>query len=190
MCNGNAVTQDGYAGTIPIPDADYTLMYPIRPVLLLRYCFCMVIFAGNVHAEIYRWVDENGIVNYTQRKPGSVDATLVRGTSKPRTSQTSIEKNAPARSDQSEEDTQLNLTEEQQEMYEALQNREAERQEQISRIRVSNCKRSKALLARLTANSRISIRSSDGDQRSLPDEERNQRIGDVQRSIATNCAPS
>jgi hypothetical protein len=190
MRSGKAITQDDYAGTIRIPHADYTLMLPIRPVLWLCYCFCIVIFAGNVHAEIYRWVDENGIMNYTQRKPANVDATLVRGTSKPRTSQISIEENVPVNSDQSEEDTQLNLTEEQQEMYETLQNREAERQEQVARIRVSNCKRSKALLARLTANSRISIRSSDGDQRNLPDEERTQRIGEVQRSIATNCDPT
>ncbi len=162
-------------------------MSRIRLVFSLCISVFIMVITGNVYAEIYRWVDKDGVVNFTQKKPADRDATVVRGSPQPRTLQSSVEENAPASIDQREEVSQLNLTADQQEMYEALKNTEAERQAEIERIRISNCKRSRALLARLTANSRISIRSSDGAERNLPDEERTRRIADVQQGIAINC---
>ena len=41
--------------------------------MLLRFCFLMFIYMGlfgtNAHAEIYRWVDENGKVHFSDEKP-------------------------------------------------------------------------------------------------------------------------
>lgn len=133
-------------------------------------------------ASVYRWVDENGVVNYTQLKPEGVDAELVsadtgrRVVSNPRPAAETIgRQDAPP------------LTEKQQDMLSDLQAAERERQAEIARVREANCEAAHDQLRQLTSRGRIRVVGNDGVERVMPDEERQQRIADAQRAVAANC---
>ena len=79
------------------------------------------------------------------------------------------------------------MNEDQQEMLRELQTAEADRQEQVARIRQDNCDRSRRVLNNLTAKDRVRVRDDNGIERSLPEDERQQRIADAQRGIVEFC---
>ena len=136
---------------------------------------------GSAQAEVYRWVDENGVVNFSQHKPEGRAARSVD----PRGSKPARRPVDPASS--AEEASQPKLSENQQQMLNELKAREAERQAQLAEIRRDNCEKSRNLLQRLTATARIRVRGEDGQERVLPDEELQARISEAQEGIATNC---
>ncbi len=135
-------------------------------------------------AAVYRWVDENGVVNYTQLKPEGVDAELVSDTGQ-RTPAAQPTRPAPAIPDTDQGQT---LTEEQQQMLSDLQAAEQARQAEIARVREANCQEARDLLQRLTSRGRIRIAGPDGEERVMPEEERQRRIDEAQRAIVANCS--
>ena len=187
---GQAVAKDSYVRIPPTKIMESTLMLRDRTILSLCYGALLVLVAGNLHAEIYRWVDDEGVVNFTQRKPSNVEVDIIGKPANTRPPQTYAEPVTPSVAQSDQQENRLKLTAEQREMYAALQEKEADRQAQISKISTSNCKRSKALLQRLSTSGRINIRAADGNERILPDEERAQRIAEIQRGIVVNCASS
>lgn len=140
-------------------------------------------------AAVYRWVDENGVVNYTQLKPEGVDAELVSGDTGRRTPATRPARPAPAipATDQGADQGQT-LTEEQQRMLSDLKAAEQARQAEIARVRETNCQEARDLLQRLTSRGRIRITGPDGEERAMPEEERERRIDEAQRAIVANCS--
>lgn len=136
-------------------------------------------------AAVYRWVDENGVVNYTQLKPEGVDAELVSGDTGQRKPAAQPARPAPAipATDQGQ-----TLTEEQQQMLSDLQAAEQARRAELARVREANCQEARDLLQRLTSRGRIRIAGPDGEERVMPEEERQRRIDEAQRAIVANCS--
>jgi len=138
-------------------------------------------------ADIYRWVDANGVVNYTQQKPRGIEAELVSGPSNTRA--------AVAQAPQAQRPTaqpgsaaQPTLNEDQQGMLRDLQAAEEARQQELVRVREDNCTRARSVLARLTAKGRIRVRGDDGEYRIMNEEERQSRISEAQEGVALNCS--
>jgi hypothetical protein len=131
-------------------------------------------------ADIYRWVDDNGVVNYTQQKPRHVDAELV-------SSKHGSAEAPPAARPKPETPAQPELDEKQQRLLQELQAAEATRRQEVAEARADNCLRARNLLERLTTKSRIKVRGDDGQVKVLPEEERQQRIAEAQQGIAVNC---
>lgn len=132
-------------------------------------------------ASVYRWVDETGVVNYTQIKPEGVPSQRVSAdTGRPFA-------NVPAAPDAAAA-PQPALTDNQQKMLEGLRAAEAARQAEVAKVREANCEQARAVLERLSARGRIRVVGDDGEQRVMPDEERQQRISQAQGSVAANCA--
>ena len=131
-------------------------------------------------ADIYRWGDENGVVNYTQQKPHGVDAEQVASRHGPGVQ-------PPAAQPKAASTPQPQLDEKQQRLLEELQAAEAARRQEMAEARADNCSRARSLLERLTTKSRIKVRGEDGQVEVLPEEERQQRIAEAQRGIAVNC---
>ena len=146
----------------------------------------LVMLMASVHAETYRWVDENGVVNYSQRKPRGVEAEVI-GSTAPAPATAAAAAPQPGVSDTPAAD---NLTAEQQEMKAELEAAELERQEQIAKIRQDNCERARRVLANLSSEGRIRIQDEQGNQRAMPEEERQQRITEAQKGIVSNCSSS
>jgi len=137
-------------------------------------------------AAVYRWVDEDGVVNYSQLKPEGVDAELVSDTGE---RQRGRDRSTPARpSAQTPPEDQQTLTESQQRMLSELQAAEQERQAEIARVREANCQEARDVLQRLSSRGRIRVVGDDGQERMMPEEERQRRIDEAQRAVAANCA--
>ncbi len=149
-------------------------------------------------ATTYRWIDNNGIVNYSERKPRGIAAELVtvldgpkrarsqaRGQAKgqARSQTTSTSPVAPSAS----ANTEANLSDVQQNMLQDLQAAEIERQGQIAVIRQDNCARSRRVLNNLSNLGRIRVTAADGSQSVLDEDQRSAKIAEAQQGIVANC---
>jgi hypothetical protein len=149
-------------------------------------------FAPSVSAdEIYRWVDDQGVVNYTQQKPRGQEAEKIQTKAGTRTKSTAATPAAasPAATGLAS-GTEKPLSAEQQKMLEDLRRAEEARQEEVARIKEHNCQRSREVLTRLTVKNRIRVADESGEYRVMPEDERQQRISEAQENIALYCAQS
>jgi hypothetical protein len=153
-----------------------------RPTVRTLITLSLALWAWAASADqVYRWVDENGVVNYTQQKPRDMDAEqLTTQSGAPRVMD---EAPAPVVSPA----TGQELSNDQQNMLEGLQAKERARKEDIVRIKQENCEKSEAVLGRLTIKNRIRIRGDDGEYRIMGEDERQERIQEAQLGIAQNC---
>jgi hypothetical protein len=143
---------------------------------------CLPMLMG---AAVYRWVDESGVVNYTQLKPEGVDAELVSADTGRRITEAARPQPAAAADDGNDEQQ---LTENQERMLADLRAAESVRQQEIAKVREANCQQARDVLERLTSRGRIRVAGDDGVERVMPEEERQERISEAQRSVAANCA--
>ena len=146
-------------------------------------CLAVFLTAFAVSADVYEWVDANGIKQYTQMQPEKgIAYTLVRSDGRRRSSAAPTAAPEPATD-------QPGLNEEQQAMLDELKASEAARQQEVARIRDDNCAKSRDLLEKLQATGRIRMRDTDGIERVMGEEERQQRVADAHQGIVTNCDP-
>ncbi len=149
---------------------------------------CLLAVSLSSVADIYRWVDKRGIVNYTQQKPNNVPSTLV-GKATPAAprfrSNASDEDTGPAVSAPS--DRQSQLSEAQQHRLAEMKVREQEEAARLAAQQEASCNRAQTVLEQLTTNNRIKIRGDDGTVRAIGDDERQARIEETQLSIAEHC---
>jgi hypothetical protein len=154
------------------------------------------IFMSSANADTYRWVDDSGVVNYSEKKPRGIAperVTKVASEGKGRSQSPAAPAAVAApvsqtvRTPSSNGGNDQNLSKEQQEMLSQLKTVESGRQQQLAKIRQDNCERSRRALDNLSANARIRVRGEDGGQRVLPEEERQQRISEAQRGVVVNC---
>jgi hypothetical protein len=132
-------------------------------------------------AEIYRWVDDAGVVNYTQLSPEGVAVERIVTSSGAPTVVVPITVEVKA------EDPDAHLSAEQKEMMKRLQATEDARQAEIARIKESNCSRAQGVLGKLNGKGRIRVRDASGNETAMPEEERQSRISEAQRDVVSNC---
>jgi hypothetical protein len=144
---------------------------------------CLPILMG---ADVYRWVDANGVVNYTQLKPAGIHSQQI-STGAAGSMMIAESGDQPAGVPGLQPDGQPELTDTQQSMLKDLQNAEQERQQEFAGAKQANCTKSRDVLDRLTRSDRIRVRDNSGGERVMDQSEREQRISDAQRGIAENC---
>jgi hypothetical protein len=139
------------------------------PFLLLTLCLPLL-----MGAEVYRWVDASGVVNYTQTKPRGVDAQQLqtRGGGPTVVSDAPAVAAVPASVGPTAGD---------------LDQSEQTRQQQVAQIKQENCSMARNILGRLTLRNRVSETDVNGETRVLPEEERQARIKEAQDAIVDNC---
>jgi hypothetical protein len=159
----------------------------VRPAIAAATVSLLVLVSVSASAdEIYRWVDENGVVNYTQQKPRDTDAeAIVTNTGSPRTVT-----DTPAPAPVTSPSTGEPLSAEQEKMLEGLRAAEQARQDEIARIKEQNCRQSRDVLSRLTLKTRIRVKGPDGEYAVMPEDERQERISAAQENIARYCVPA
>lgn len=150
-------------------------------------------------AEIYRWVDDGGVVNYTQRKPYGVAAqqisTIAGGPSRVQDLPAEQDVDQALRTGGGNDALPTGisapdgaLTDTQQQMLDGLKAAELARQAEVTRIRDANCTQARSVLERLQARaSRLRIRDEDGNETVMAEAERTRRIAEAQRGVAANC---
>lgn len=157
-----------------------------RPTIALAAALLVLASLPTAADEIYRWVDENGVVNYTQQKPRDTESeTIVTNSGAAR----KVSQPAPTPAPSSVA-TGENLSAEQEKMLEGLRAAEQARQDEIAQIKADNCQQSRDILSRLTLKNRIRVKDANGDSSVMPEDERQQRIGEAQENIVRYCVPA
>lgn len=138
-----------------------------------------VVAAADVHAEIYKWVDENGQVHFGERRPADAAAERVdvRTRRSPGTAATSNE-TQPAEEQQVRE---VPLTPEQR----------AQKRAEIERLKAAHAKRCQEARDQkfklTTGGGRVLVESEDGSVATITDEAREQRIAEADKAIEESC---
>jgi hypothetical protein len=144
----------------------------------------LALSAAPVNADnIYRWVDDNGVVNYTQQKPSGRDAEYITTASGGARAVAEAPTPAPVASTA----TGAPMNPEQEKMLEGLRAAEQSRQNEIAKLKEENCTKSRDVLARLSLKNRIRIRDENGESRVMPEDERQDRIAKAQEGVALYC---
>ena len=155
-------------------------MRAIGPFCLLALCLPLL-----MGAEVYRWVDKDGVLNYTQVKPRGVAADQIktRGAGSSAASEA-----APALSpEEAERQRLIQQLEQQARLREQLEQAEQERRQDIVQVRQENCEMARSTLEQLTVRNRVTETDASGERRVLPEEERQARIKEAQDAIVENC---
>jgi len=126
--------------------------------------------------EIYRWVDENGVVHFADR-PGSqtdakkFDVYLSQNDIKPSTASESTEPDQPSYA--------------QQQRDERAENRQqaAQRQQELDEA----CEKRRQLVARLEPKPAVLVMHDDGTTTRMDDDDRLAKLAEYKAFIAENC---
>ncbi len=150
---------------------------------MIRVCATLVLFAVSLtaNAAIYKWVDDDGVAQYSSTPPAGRDYELVRG------SQSGKSAGDPGK--------------ELQKLREKSDEIDAERTEEKSRRlqaaadadvverRKNRCERAQTNLSTLEQNTRLLLVDEDtGEERRLNEVEREAQIAQTKRDIVYYCA--
>lgn len=119
-------------------------------------------------AQIYTWVDEQGVTHFDAQPPQGREATTVV------TPSPSVDKPAAL--------PRSNAIGDQQSIDKSVKKQVAEQQTQLKAF----CEQARTNLAQLQNNPRLR-EEVDGEMRRLTDEQRQERTAEAQRQIAENC---
>ena len=160
----------------------------MRPVLRVLIAAGLAAAASLVAAEeVYRWVDENGVVHFSAMPPRNAEADIVDVGSTPAAAPVDAEP-TPEGGDTGDS----HAAADQPEMSIAQQRREerAERRFEAERARKEreiNCTRMQDAVARLEPSPRVIITDEAGNPRRLDDEQRLEALAEAKAYVAANC---
>ncbi|WP_020410248.1 DUF4124 domain-containing protein [Hahella ganghwensis] len=125
-------------------------------------------------AGVYKWTDENGVIHYSDQKPGDKSTTQLNvQTGKSSGTRQSVEQQAQ----------QLN---EQQEL-DRIKQQQAEEQAAADKIQEERCHAAKTNMETLTKRARIRIKEEGGEERYLTPEEILERRKKNQSILDEEC---
>ena len=128
-------------------------------------------------AQTYRWVDENGVVSYSQTPPPSGQAEIVNIHTAPQSGS---------------QDAQERLNKMRQQLEDRREDRKLAKEEQLKSDqekarRLQNCETARANLRKLEGLGNRLLKTPDGEYRRLTEEERQQRMQKARDNIKENC---
>lgn len=166
-------------------------------VSLIGGILLFVFSSASLAEEYYTWVDENGIVNYSERSPDGYNAQRVTRESRfgfrepqfGRRDPSQVESPAETAPAASEETTGATGSDGDEgvdpDQLIAAQKQEIEAE--LAAEREKNCRLGKQNLARLEAYARIRVRDDDGEMRYLSDAEMEQKRQESRDAIKFHC---
>lgn len=141
----------------------------------------LLALASGLHAAgndaIYKWVDDNGEVHYTQLPPQNRKYETLKQASAP------ADDPAGIRSNLKEQVDAMDKAEEKR----AEAAKEGEEQDKIQELRKDNCKIAKKNLANLHQGGNKAFMLPNGEVIRLTDDERQRRIDEANKQIEENC---
>lgn len=142
--------------------------------------FLLTIFALNAHAELKKWVDENGVVHYSDTPPAGTKVDSVRNVTGKDTAIPSA--NSKPKS-YVEREVELKKTrQEKQAASDKLAGEKAVQEE-----RQHNCTNARETLRALESGGRIATYDASGERIFLDDAAREQRAHDARAAVQANC---
>ena len=152
----------------------------IATILMAVFISTIALSAADAMAEdeIYRWVDENGVVHFGDRPDGQTGVEKI-DVPDSRISSTRASP-APAATDASQQPSYA----QQQRDERAEQHREAAEKKQAID---AGCEQRRQLVSQLEPSTRVMVRLEDGTVTRLDDNERLETLGEAKAYIAENC---
>jgi hypothetical protein len=153
--------------------------------------FFMIIFIGTLtmwapqsaaQNEVYRWVDENGVVHFGDRAPEQKDAEKI---SIPQSHGISAQPSAdPAAVDPTDaQDPQPSVAQQ-------LRDERAEarrKREEKAEVTAGNCTKARQVVSQLEPSPRVIVKNQDGEVTRMDDDYRLETLGKAKAFIAENC---
>lgn len=142
---------------------------------------------------IYKWTDENGVVHFGSQPPQAKqqeedDVEVVRKPKSKRYKQWQAEQEALKAEKQAADGNREEETAEDEPADPEQQPQQNEAPSQAEQaVRAQRCRMARENLQELTTHSRVREVGADGQMRVLPEEERQQRIAQMQQTIRDNC---
>ena len=156
----------------------------ISRALWLALMSAILFLSGVVHADLYRWVDENGKVHYTDTPPPS-NARKSKRIQAPAGGGTSADVEDRAQEAPSYVEKEAEFRKRQAEKAEQQAVRDREKQE--AEARKSNCEAARSQLAGLQAGGRIARYNAQGERVILDEQEIQAGIANAQKEINAAC---
>lgn len=136
------------------------------------------IFAlGISSAEIYKWVDENGVTQYTQTPPPKGDFKNIKAPPKPAIAPSEAKRQLQDKVDAYDE----------RRTDAAKSDEEADKLRADTAKRQADCAQSKKNLEYFQSHSRIKYTGKDGNVTILPEEERQKKMATMRDNIKKLC---
>lgn len=144
---------------------------------LLPIFFGLLIFAVTGQTQTYRWVDENGVVSYSQTPPHSLEAETLN--IKPQSQTDSAEANRKLN----------NLRQRLEDRREdrKLAGEEAKKVQREESLHKENCASARANLGKMEGLGSRLLKTSDGKYLRLTEEERQKRLQAAKEQIKIYC---
>ncbi len=146
----------------------------------LRYGCVALLFSCIIfplQAEVYKWVDDDGQIHYSQTPPAQQEAIIVKTQKGPKTT--------PEQSSQAVE--QLINEQEQRQQEQASQQQQQMDARQQAEMAAKNCQIAKDNLQQYLDNPNTRIKQDDGTVVRIDEDERQKRIKEYRRDINTFC---
>lgn len=131
-------------------------------------------------AEVYKWVDSEGVTHYSQQPP---EAGTAKEIPVPRPAAAPADEPQPATETPAAKDRASELTDE----IRARRAEEDRQQVEADLQRAKACEKMRANLETLQTRARVRV-EEDGGNRVLTPEEQAQRIIDLEKQIQDNCS--
>lgn len=152
-------------------------------------------------AEVYRWVDAEGVVHYSSVAPRGIAYERIDPGARPRAPASlanpsdpvgtpeAVATTAPApdATVDAPSDDELGLSAEQRERRAELQAEAESRRARLEAERREQCQRARRQYEELTTHTRVRVRDDNGRERLLSDAELQTRIAAARDAIVTNC---
>ncbi|MBL6691450.1 MAG: DUF4124 domain-containing protein [Pseudomonadales bacterium] len=151
------------------------------------FCGLLLALPAVAEEEYYTWIDENGVVNYSERNPQGYNAQFVgRETRFGYDTQRSIFPPEPESESGINEDDEGPELETDEGFRQEMAQIEADKKRNAE-IRRSNCRVARVNLEKLANYNRIRVEDENGQTRFLTDEEKQARIDAARQSVSENC---
>jgi hypothetical protein len=141
----------------------------------------LLIWSGLSHGAIYKWIDENGVTNYTQYRPSDEQTgeqvKVVVPPASPKTDSGVAQQRL--------ENQLKTLADNQAEREEAAETRAEAATE--AKQRAENCEKARSNLSKLTTGGRKRIMGADGVARYMSEEQRQEHIAEAETQIKESC---
>ena len=141
---------------------------------------------SNAEDEYYTWVDEDGVVNYSEHNPQGFDARFIT-----RSQRFGYQSEEPLGQEAPEQTatrrTAAPAAENERDIDVEIATQKARIDKEIAAAKKSNCNIGKLNLAQLQNYHRVKVQDDDGQVRVLSEEEKQSKIDRAKTTISENC---
>jgi hypothetical protein len=149
---------------------------------LIAAALVIVVSGGLAAGEVYRWVDEDGVVHYGDRAEGIPNAEVVDVPSQPSGQTDALPPTTPAAA-QAEAENEPSYAQQRRDARAEARRKAAEERQQIE----ANCAVARNRVAALEPSTRVLVEDDDGTVTRMDDDRRLELLDEAKAYIARNC---